>query len=260
MRNIISSVHNRIRVWTMVMVLRTWIVHLGRVLLVGVLFADSWGVLDPMTTIWTIFSAGGSTVCVHRSRTVVNVVLSTVLATSWIQIACFLLLMMCNSILTLTMRISCLVLFWTRFLLSWRRQVPRSVWGVDHRRLIHIPVVGFVLSQSLHMISELARYRWWPPVVCTITMKIRFGVMVVWVLNMLRWTWLTRLPVNSLDDSWRKLTSWWSRGLCSSSGIFWPVWSLRRFRFLEFVALASIVLRSVSAFVCVHLVLIIRSR
>ena len=54
-RNVIMTVHNRIWIrtvsWVMMLPVRTWIVHLSRMFLVGILISHGRSVLDPMTTI-----------------------------------------------------------------------------------------------------------------------------------------------------------------------------------------------------------------
>ena len=55
MWDVVMTVHNMIRISTvaciMMLPVRTWIVHLSRMIWISLGLADCWSVLDPMTTI-----------------------------------------------------------------------------------------------------------------------------------------------------------------------------------------------------------------
>ena len=230
----------------------------GVVHMTGLLLTDFWFThggsagLSPMTTIWTVFSTGCCSHIVQSSWTVVNMILPSVLATSWIQI-CWFIFLISTPIFCMALLTSDQILFWTRLLLSGRRKVPRSVWCVNHWRLVNVIWVVLILPQSLHMVPELACNWWRPSIMCTI-IHLLFGmrIIIIWVLNVFRWRWLGRLLMASLHDSWRELTSRRGRRLGSASGVLGTVWSVRWFGFLELVSLASVVLWSISAVVGVH--------
>ena len=251
MGHIVMTLHNRIWIVAMVLIMlpvRTRVVHLAILVLVYVSFTHSWGCLPPMTTIWTIFCPDRRTDLIHSTRTVVNVIL-TRFWRSRIQICWIIFTVL--SVFMMIMLISRLVLFWSRLILIWRGEVPRTVSCVNHGWLVYMIRIKFVLPQRLHVVPKLTCNRRRPPVVCTIINFLSW-MLIFRVLNVFWRRWLNWLLWSTLDYSRRKLSSWRGWRLGSSSGVFWAVRSLRRFRLLELVPLASVVLRSISAFVRIH--------
>ena len=259
MRHIVMTLHNRIWIVAMTVMMlpvRTGIVHLAILILVNFSFANCRSGLTPMTIIWTVFRTDGCTHFVHSLRTVVNVILTTLLATSGIQICRLVFTMLARFLMI--MLISGLVLFWSRFLLTGGWEMPWTMRVINHGWLINVIRIKFVLSERLHVVSKLTCNWRRPSIVDTLIIDLIFSsVEVIRVLNVFwrgRLDWLLLLG-DTLDDSWRKLTSRWGRRLGSSSRVFWSVGSLWRLWFLELVPPASVVLRSISAFVCVHICL-----
>ena len=255
MRDVVMPLHNRIWIVTMTMIMlpvRTGIVHLGILILVNVSFAHGWSSLAPMTIIWTVFRTDGCAHFVQSLRTVVNVILPTLLATSGIQICGFVFTMF--AVFMMIVLISCWVLFRSRLLLTGGWQMPRTMGWIDHGRLINVIGIKLILPKRLHVVPELTCNWRRPSIVNTLIIDLFLScVEIIRVLNVFWGSWLDWLLLRyTLDYSRRKLASRWGWGLGSSSRVFGSVRGLRWLGLLELVPLASVILRSISAFVGVH--------